>query len=369
MTVENEMPASEARALRLLPRNGKKGWYDVRNAFEGVAEISIHDEIGGFGVTAKSFIDEVKALGAVKSLNLHINSPGGSVFEGLAIYNYLKRMDAEITVYVDGLAASIASVIAMAGKVVLPENAMLMIHNASGVAMGTAEDMLAMAAALEKINASLVTVYTAKTGKDADEIAALMAAETWMTAAEAKEMGFADEIIEPVRAAASFDVSRFLNAPEFLAQVAEEPEVVEPEVVAEVVEPEPEVVAEVVEPAEPVDERDYHAEAVEIAALCTEANAPASEYIAAKASPADVKAKLDTIGTIRDLCNKAKAPALFDGLKNKSVDEARNALFDHILNSQSAEILTAITADQATPPKPAVSTAEIYARRNKRSSK
>jgi ATP-dependent Clp protease protease subunit len=365
MTVENEMPASEARALRLLPRNGKKGWYDVRNAFEGVAEISIHDEIGGWGVTAKSFIDEVKALGAVKSLNLHINSPGGSVFEGLAIYNYLKRMDAEITVYVDGLAASIASVIAMAGKVVLPENAMLMIHNASGVAMGTAEDMLAMAAALEKINASLVTVYTAKTGKDADEIAALMAAETWMTAAEAKEMGFADEIIEPVRAAASFDVSRFQNAPEFLAHVAEEVEP-EPEVVAE---PEPEVVAEVTEPAEPVDERDYHAEAVEIAALCTEANAPASEFIAAKASPADVKAKLDTIGTIRDLCNKAKAPALFADLKNKSVDEARNALFDHILNSQSAEILTAITADQATPPKPAVSTAEIYARRNKRSSK
>lgn len=359
---ELETPSAEARAVRLLPRNsGKASWYSVRNAFDGVAEVSIHDEIGHHGITGKQFIEAVQALGPVKALNVHINSPGGSVFCGLAIYNFLKRLDAEVTVYIDGLAASIASVIAMAGRVIIPQNGILMVHNASGVAMGTAEDMLVMAAALEKINASLVTVYTDKTGKDAADIATMMAAETWLTAAEAVEMGFADELIEPVRMAASFDVSRFQNAPDFLAQAEPEPEVV--------ADPEPVAVEEVVAEAEPVDARDYHAEAVEIAALCAEASASAAEFIAAKASPADVKAKLDTIGAILDLCAKAKAPALFDELKNKSVEAARTALFDHILNSQSPEILTANTTEPAAPQRSAISASEIYARRNKRNIK
>lgn len=370
MTEQHDAPdatepvAAEARALRLLPRNGKKGgWYDVRNAFEGVAEVSIQDEIGGYGLSAKDFIDEVKALGPVKALNVHINSPGGSVFAGLAIYNYLKRMDAEVTVYIDGLAASIASVIAMAGRVVVPANACLMIHDPSGVAMGTAEDMLAMATALEKIKSSLVTVYTEKTGKSAEDIAAMMAAETWMTAAEAVEMGFADELVEPVRMAASFDVSRFENAPDFLAQAAEPEPEAEPE--PAVVEPEPEVVEEV---AEPVDERDYHAEAVEIAALCAEASASAAEFISAKAVPADVNAKLDTISKIRELCARAKAPDMLAKLQGGSIEDARAALFDHLINSQSPEIAAVTPADQAMP-KPAIDTAAVYARRNQRNTK
>ena len=366
MTVENQdapgeevAPApAEARALRLLPRNGKKGWYEVRNAVNGAAEISIHDEIGGWGVTAKDFIDEVRALGTVAGLNVHINSPGGSVFEGLAIYNFLKRLD-NVTVYVDGLAASIASVIAMAGRVVMPENAMLMIHDPSLLAMGTAAELRAAADALDKVKASLVTVYTAKSGKEAGEIEAVMSAETWLTAAEAVEMGFADELVAPVKMAASFDVSRFENAPDAVKALAE-PEADE---VVTLDLSEPETVEDVAVPEAP--ERDYHAEAVEIAEICATAGAPAAEHIAAKASPADVRARLDAIGTIRDMCARAKAPAMFDGLKNKTVDEAREALFDHIVSNQSPEIATYQPADPANTSKPAINTAEIYANRRK----
>ena len=89
-------------------------WFDVR-AQTGGAEIVIYDEIGAFGIPAKAFLDELKALGPVAELTLRINSPGGSVFDGVAIYNALKRHDARVTVWIDGIAASIASMIAMAG--------------------------------------------------------------------------------------------------------------------------------------------------------------------------------------------------------------------------------------------------------------
>ena len=103
------------------------------------AEIVIYDEIGAFGIPAKAFLDELKALGPVPELTVRINSPGGSVFDGVAIYNALKRHSAAITVWIDGIAASIASMIAMAGdEIVMPENAMLMLHDPSGLVMGTA---------------------------------------------------------------------------------------------------------------------------------------------------------------------------------------------------------------------------------------
>ena len=106
-------------------------WYEFRGQAKG-AEIVIYDEIGAFGIPAKAFVDELKALGPVAELTVRINSPGGSVFDGVAIYNALKRHDAAITVWIDGIAASIASMIAMAGdEVVMPENAMLMLHDPS----------------------------------------------------------------------------------------------------------------------------------------------------------------------------------------------------------------------------------------------
>jgi hypothetical protein len=123
-----------------------------------------------------------------------------------------------VTVLVDGIAASIASMIAMAGDdVVMPANAMLMLHDPSGMVMGTAADMRSTADALDKMKAGMVGAYQDKSGRDDAEIEALMQAETWLTAEEAIDLGLADRIEEPVRMAAHFDLSRFQNPPSQLA--------------------------------------------------------------------------------------------------------------------------------------------------------
>ena len=126
---------------------------------------------------------------------MRINSPGGSVFDGVAIYNALKRHDAAITVWIDGIAASIASMIAMAGdEVVMPENAMLMLHDPSGLVVGTAADMRGMAEALDRMKAGMVAAYRDKSGRDDAEIEALMRDETWLSAQEAVALGLADRV-------------------------------------------------------------------------------------------------------------------------------------------------------------------------------
>ncbi|MCA0871370.1 Clp protease ClpP [Seohaeicola saemankumensis] len=203
-------------------------WYTIRARDTG-AELSIYDEIGAYGVSAKAFIAEIGALEAGTALELRLNSPGGSVFDAVAIYNALKRHDGPVTVTIDGIAASAASYVAMAGdEIVMPENAFLMIHDPSGLVMGTAGDMRAMAEALDKIAGSLIKGYAAKSGKPEDDIATLMAAETWFDAAEAVEAGFADRVAEPVRIAARFDIGAFRNAPTKLAEaVPDEPEAVD----------------------------------------------------------------------------------------------------------------------------------------------
>jgi ATP-dependent Clp protease, protease subunit len=197
-----------------------KRWYDFRAQARG-AEIVIYDEIGAFGIPAKAFLDELKALGPVAELTVRINSPGGSVFDGVAIYNALKRHNASITVWVDGIAASIASMIAMAGdEVVMPENAMLVLHDPSGLVAGTASDMRAMADALNRMKSGMVAAYRDKSGRDDAEIEGLMAAETWLSAEEAVALGLADRVEQAVRMAARFDLSRFRHPPPQLAALA-----------------------------------------------------------------------------------------------------------------------------------------------------
>ncbi len=149
----------------------KKSWYSVKAlAKDTAAEISIYDEIGMWGVTAKDFISDLKKVEA-KELTLFINSPGGSVFDGLAIYNSLRQHPANVTVKVMGVAASAASFIAMAGdRIVMPENAFLMVHNPMGAVFGNADEMRDWADTLDKIAASLVGIYVARTGKDEKEI-------------------------------------------------------------------------------------------------------------------------------------------------------------------------------------------------------
>ena len=201
-----------------------KSWYMIRARGTGT-EVLIYDEIGAYGVTAKGFLAEFGALPADAAIDLRLNSPGGSVFDAVAIYNALKRHAGEITVWIDGIAASAASYIAMAGdRVVMPENAFLMIHDPSGLVMGTAEDMRATADALDKVKGSLIQGYAAKSGAADEEIAALMAAETWLDAKDAMDLGLIDRLVEPVKLAASFDVSKFRNAPPELVAAAKGPE-------------------------------------------------------------------------------------------------------------------------------------------------
>ncbi|KMK65977.1 head maturation protease, ClpP-related [Puniceibacterium sp. IMCC21224] len=196
-------------------------WYAIRARGTG-AEVAIYDEIGAYGVSAKGFLAELGALPDGTPVDLRLNSPGGSVFDAVAIYNALKRHAGTVTVWIDGIAASAASYVAMAGdEIVMPENAFLMIHDPSGLAMGTAGDMRAMAEALDKIAGSLVRGYAAKSGKSNDEIKALMAAETWFDAGDAVAAGFADRQADPVRMAARFDIGRFRNAPPDLVEAVD----------------------------------------------------------------------------------------------------------------------------------------------------
>ncbi|MFC7705171.1 head maturation protease, ClpP-related [Plastorhodobacter daqingensis] len=188
--------------------------------------MAIYDEIGAYGVSAKGFLSELGALPEGTPVDLRLNSPGGSVFDAVAIHNALKRHAGPVTVWIDGIAASAASYIAMAGdEIVMPENAFLMIHDPAGLVMGTAEDMRAMAEALDKVKGSLVAGYAAKSGRSPEEVSALMASETWFDAADAMAQGFADRLVEPVRIAARFEISRFRNAPPVLVDAIEtEPE-------------------------------------------------------------------------------------------------------------------------------------------------
>lgn len=189
-----------------------KNWYSITAKADDSAEINIFDAIGntwdGEGVTAKKFIADLKPLNG-KALTVFINSPGGSVMDGLAIYNALKSHKGGVTVKVLGWAASAASFIAMAGdKIVMPENTFMMVHNPLSWAYGNAAEFREVADTLDKIGGSLVNIYVARTGKSEDDVKALLDAETWMTAKEAFENGFADEVIAELPAvAAAFDVS------------------------------------------------------------------------------------------------------------------------------------------------------------------
>jgi ATP-dependent Clp endopeptidase proteolytic subunit ClpP len=204
-----------------------KKWFEIINKADK-AEIWIYEQIGedfwtGGGVTAKNFQKELAGIKA-SQIDLHINSPGGEVFDGITIYNLIKQHPANVTAHIDGLAASIASVIALAGDtVIMAENALFMIHNPWGFAMGDASEMRKTADLLDKIGGSLVTAYSSKSGKPDDEISALMDAETWMTAQEAKDAGFIDEISEQMDLAAcakfipAMQKAKFKNIPENLS--------------------------------------------------------------------------------------------------------------------------------------------------------
>ena len=190
----------------------RKNWYDIKSKVSNdIVDVYIFDEIGTFGINAQSFIDEIKGFKNTP-LNLHINCVGGDVFEGMAIYNVLKKRTAETIVYIEGIAASMGSVVALAAdKVVMAENSLFMIHNAWGGAMGEAKELKKTANLLDKISNEIADIYIKKTNLPYDRVKEMMDEETWLNADEAFELGFVDSISDAIKVAAKYDVSKFKN--------------------------------------------------------------------------------------------------------------------------------------------------------------
>jgi|GEM_PF-3053646 len=198
-----------------------KRWFEITNLAEsGVAEIKLRGYIGmptterdwmtgelvasGGAGTLQEFETELEALGSVKKIQLSIFSEGGDVFTGMAIHNLLVRHPAKKTAVIDGICASAATYPALAcQEVQIPANAWMMIHGSEGCVCGNAQELRDYADMLDSVNASIINLYVARTGKTAEEITAMIEEETWMDGAKAVELGFADTVIEPLQNLAS----------------------------------------------------------------------------------------------------------------------------------------------------------------------
>jgi ATP-dependent protease ClpP protease subunit len=197
-------------------------WFTIQSKADSEsADVLIYDYIGWGGVTAADFAKELQAL-TVKSLTVRLNTPGGDVFDGLAIYNTLKSHGATIHVRVDGVAASIGSIIAMAGDTIaMGESSFLMVHNPWALVIGNATDMRDMADTLDKIGGSLAGIYQARAKVTKEQALAWMADESWFTADEAKAAGLADIVLggeSEAQARARFDLSGYAKVPAALTE-------------------------------------------------------------------------------------------------------------------------------------------------------
>lgn len=205
------------------PTDANKPYYRMEAKADKSADLYLYDVIGSDwygGTSAKQFAADLNALGKLDTLNVFINSPGGQVWEGVAIYNILIRNRARKVVHVDGLAGSIASIIAMAGdEIIMAKNAMMMIHNPYALCMGNANELRAIAEKLDKTTEVLTETYVDRSGTKTDQIKSWMDAETWFDAEEAVSAGLADSVSKTevaVAAMATFDLSKFRNVPSAL---------------------------------------------------------------------------------------------------------------------------------------------------------
>jgi ATP-dependent protease ClpP protease subunit len=218
--LRNLADAARAKAQKSTQRReGNKSWYRIENSTTDGAEIYLYDMIGEWGITAQDFVGDLKTINS-QSIDLHMNCEGGEVFDGLAIYESLRQHPANVTAYIDGIAASAASFIAMAAdKIVMAERARMMIHDAHGLCMGNAADMKDMAALLDDLSANIADIYAERAGGTSAKWRKAMQANvdgTWYSAQEAVKAGLADEIAgkpakETNQAAVAWDPKEFLN--------------------------------------------------------------------------------------------------------------------------------------------------------------
>lgn len=215
-------------------KNSAKKFWNFKALDESTGELTLYGEISdvtwwGDEVTPKQFKEDLDALGDIDTLNIYINSPGGDVFAGQAIYSMLNRYKVYKNVYIDGLAASIASLVAMAGdKIIMPANAMMMIHSPWTFAIGNAQEFRKLADDMDKIRASMIAVYESRSALTTEEITEMLDAETWLSAEECAKYGFADEIEETKQVAACVDekyLARYVNVPtDLLQEQSQEPD-------------------------------------------------------------------------------------------------------------------------------------------------
>ncbi|TCK43462.1 ATP-dependent protease ClpP protease subunit [Paraburkholderia sp. BL8N3] len=327
-------------------------WWDIKATTNAqgaaVVELRIYDEIGFWGTTAKGFIEQLDAVaGGATEVIVAVNSPGGDVFDAFTIYNALRRYAGKVTARVDGVAASAASLVVMAAdQVVMPENAMLMIHNPWTIALGTAAELRSTADMMDKARDGILAAYRRKSGQSDDELVAMMDAETWLTALEAQSLGFCDVLEEPVRLAAS------TNAAGLLARFQKAPEPVKA-LVAGAGDPPPADGSNGVPPAEdpphpPSPQEPAPAASVETAGVlaayvfnaCREANLSALAESIVTASGlrdrATVDASIQSAKDIAGICLAAKLPEravefVRDGL---TAEQVRARLFEAVTASQ-----------------------------------
>ncbi len=211
-----------------------KNWYALSaKAAQLETEVTIFDEIGGFGVSADQFIADLQKIPADHKILLRIHSPGGEVFDGNAIATALSRRG-NVEVQIEGIAASMATLISLSGRPVkMAENGFYMIHNPWGAAMGDAEELRKQAELLDRIRGNMVNAYSAKTGQSHEQIGEWMDAETWFTAEQALQAGFVDEVTDRLELAASatrFDrLAKFRHAPAALLTPTAQQMEIEPE--------------------------------------------------------------------------------------------------------------------------------------------
>ena len=245
-------PFRTTRPLASL-QQGRNEWYRIKAKADGPTQVHIFDEVGYFGVTAGNFAADL--AGIKGDIEVHLATPGGEVFDGIAIYNALKSHDGLVRVVVDSLAASIGSVIAMAadpGNLIIAKNASVMIHDGFSMGIGNASDLRELADLLDRTSDNIASIYADRTGKPAADWRQAMLAETWYVGQEAVDAGLADfvqgaepEDAAPAKLAATWDLSIFAKRPAHLRDTAEEPPA-EPEP-----EPEPEVPEAAAEPEAP----------------------------------------------------------------------------------------------------------------------
>ncbi len=318
------------------------------------AQVLIYGRVGesffSEGTTAKSFSDQLNALNDVEEIDVRINSPGGSVFEGVAIYNALQNHPAKINVHVDALAGSIASVIAMSGDTItMAENALMMIHEARGAEAGTASQLRQTADVIDRLNGIITTVYANRSKQDEATIKTAMSAETWYTAAEAKKVGFATDITPSKQIKASFDPKEFSfdKAPDWvqkqltaMTSFKESPPVTTtaPTNIIPPTAPTTNTIPTVPPVATPADAT-AHADAI--------AKAVAEAMI--KATNAEATRQT----TIKALCDQAKRPemaAKFCADTSVTVEDVRGKLFEALCKNNGPLGDEGGTSTDTTPP-------------------